>query len=135
MIGHPSIRPGWEVSGGASCIEMDICPQSSQTPQQEEVRAPSQPPRLQSRSLPGRQWPHLQRRRDGTLPPALGSLCQQPDSPQLVLPMLAPIRSLHQLTSVNGLIIIKDKELRNYECVDTSVLILTVYVFNGLFIM
>ena len=49
--------------------------------------------------------------------------------------MLAPVRSLHQLTSVNGLIIIKDKELRNYECVDTSVLILTVCVFNGLFIM
>ena len=38
MIGHPSIRPGWEVSGGASHIEMDICSQSSQTPQQEEVR-------------------------------------------------------------------------------------------------
>lgn len=48
-------------------------------------------------------------------------------------PMLAPVSSLHQLTSVNGLIIIKDKELSMN--VDTSVLILTVCVFNGLFIM
>lgn len=37
--------------------------------------------------------------------------------------------------SVNGLIVLKDKELRNYECVDTSVLILMVCVFNGLFIL
>lgn len=38
--------------------------------------------------------------------------------------------------SVSGLIIIKDLKLRNYECVDTSVLILMVcLLFNGLFIL
>lgn len=50
--------------------------------------------------------------------------------------VLAPVCRLHQLMSVSGLIIIKDLKLRNYECVDTSVLILMVcLLFNGLFIL
>lgn len=65
----------------------------------------------------------------GRPPSAAGAL-------QLNLPVLAPVRSLHQLMSVSGLIIIKDKKLRSYACVDTSVLILMVcLLFNGLFVL
>lgn len=62
-------------------------------------------------------------------------LSAETESLQLTLHMLAPVCSLRQLMFVNGLIVLKDKELRNYECVDTSVPILMVCVFNGLFII
>ena len=54
---------------------------------------------------------------------------------QVILPLLAPVGILYQLMSVSGLIIIKQEKLRNYEFIDTSVLILMACVFNGLFII
>lgn len=131
----PQIRTGWEVSGGACVVETGGLPQGPASPSARRDWSWPHSPRLQSRAS-GEDSGHIWQD-DEMMALFPWSWAGFPGSLnlQVILPLLAPVGILYQLMSVSGLIIIKQEKLRNYEFIDTSVLILMACVFNGLFII